>query len=69
MGEGKGKRGKEKGEGQLPVKTVKLFHKAFQSTSARMNFAVRLHILQVKYPYKGDVYLHLVMLGKERSLS
>ena len=33
-------KGKGKKEGQFPMRTVKLFHNAFQSTSARMNSAV-----------------------------
>lgn len=36
---------------------VKPFHsKAFQSSSARMNASLRLHVRQVQHPLNGDIY-------------
>lgn len=54
-----------KGEGQFPMRTVKLFHNAFQS----IGWILLYVCICDAYPYKGDIYLPLIMLGKERSLS
>lgn len=48
--------GKRKGKDNFLCELWSCFTMAFQSTSARMNFAIRLHVFQVQYPLNSGIY-------------